>query len=333
MIKIKRTLNDHIKEQNFSKYMFIDPEKIQRFSGNIFNRLLNHILPPTRKFLRESFNAIEDGRILGQISLIPDNFSNFRWQISSLKIKDNNYALAKPLIDFVVNKYGGSGVSCFLVYIQETFPEMISLFKNECNFRSCAKIDFFKITDLNSSEGSFSQENFKDMGQDDVLPLLEINTTNIFTNFRPSLTSDLNDFKEIFFKSTQNDFIKVFVVNGRAEGYFRIYSIDKKNFFADVITSKPYENCYGGILDYMRNILFLAPEFQSLTVLLKRYRDTAVALENALVEDGYKLSETTQILVKDYWKKASDMQCDDKLFVFFNDLSIQPARYNSFSVE
>ena len=107
MLKINRTLNDHIKENDFTKYMFIDPEKIHKLSGNFLKRLVNHFLPPTRKFLRESFNALDEGKILAQISLIPDNFSNFRWQISSLKIKDEYEHIAKPLIDFVVNKYGG----------------------------------------------------------------------------------------------------------------------------------------------------------------------------------------------------------------------------------
>ena len=126
--------------------------------------------------------------------------------------------------------------------------------------------------------------------------------------------------------------MKVFVVNGRPEGYFRIYSQDKKNFFADIITSKPYEHCYSEIVAYMKNILKLAPEFNSLTILLKRYRDTAGALEEVLKNNGFSTTQTTQILVKDYWKKIDDAQSDAKLFVLFNDLSVQPARYNSFTL-
>ena len=144
--------------------------------------------------------------------------------------------------------------------------------------------------------------------------------------------SDLKDFQNEFLKQAKNDFLKVFVVNGRPEGYFRIYSQDKKNFFADIITSKPYEHCYSEIVAYMKNILKLAPEFNSLTILLKRYRDTAGALEEVLKNNGFSTTQTTQILVKDYWKKIDDAQCDAKLFVLFNDLSVQPARYNSFTL-
>ena len=144
MLKISRTLFDHIKENDFKKIMFIDPEQVRKLSGNIFMRIINHFLPPANKFLRETFNAKENNKILSQLSVIPDNFSNSRFQISSLKIRKGNEFAAKPIIDFVVNKYGGSGACNFLVYIDENYPEIISLFKNECGFRSCSKIEFFK---------------------------------------------------------------------------------------------------------------------------------------------------------------------------------------------
>lgn len=330
MLKISRTLNDHIREENFTKYMFIDPEKIHKLSGDYLKRIINHLLPPTRKFLRESFNAIENGEILGQISVIPDNFSNFRWQISSLKLKENNKFIAKTLIDYVINKYGGNGVSSFLVYIDDVFSDIISLFKNECGFRSCAKIDFFVIKNLTEQAISFQEENFKELEKSDIISLLEINTSNIFSNFRPSLISELKDFEQDFFEKTRNNYLKVFIVNGKQEGYFRIYSDDKKNFFADVITTKPYEHCYKEIVSYIQKTLLLAPEFESLTIMVKRYRETSGALESALSELNYKHNTTTHILVKDYWQQIKDDASADKLFVFFNDLSIKPARYNSF---
>ena len=332
MLKIRRTLFDHIKENDFDKFMFVDPEIIHKLSGNFFLRLVNHFLPPTKKFLRETFNAKDNGKILAQISLVPDNFSDFRCQISSLKIRHENKFAAKPIIDFVVNKYGGSGVSSFLIYIDEKYPEIISLFKNECGFRSCAKIDFYMVNDLNNALTDFDENNFKDLSDEDILDLLEINTANIFTNFRPSLISNLKDFKNEFFHRSNTVFFKVFVVNGRPEGYFRIYSIDKKNFLADIITSKPYENCYGEIIAYIQYYLKSKAVFESLTVLLKRYRETALALEENLKNANYKINNTTHILVKDYWQKVGEIQNEEKLFVFFNDLTAQPARYNSFMV-
>ena len=144
---------------------------------------------------------------------------------------------------------------------------------------------------------------------------------NIFPHFRPSLISDLNDFKYEFLKQAKEDYLKVFVINGVPEGYFRIYTNDKKNFFVDVITSKPYEHCYTEIISYIHSLLKQHSEFISLTVFLKRYRETSQALEGALQTLGYSFLSTTHILVKDYWQKVDENQSEEKLFAFFNDLA------------
>ena len=330
MLKIRRTLFDHIREQDFSKFMFINPEQIQKFSGNILIRAFNHILPPTKKFLRETFNAAENGKIPSQLSLVPDNFSNVRFQISSLKIREGNEFIAKPLIDYVVNKYGGNGVSSFMVYIDENHPQIISLFKNDCGFRSCAKVEFYYTDNLKIEENSFDENNFRNLKDDDIGELLEINTLNISPHFRPALISKLKTFKRKFLKHTKNDFFKVFIVNDRPEGYFRVYTTDGENFIADIITSKFYEQCYGEIISYIKNCLSSYKYFKSLTILLKRYRETSKALEEVLGKSDFKLTNITQILIKDYWQRAGENQFEEKFLVFFNDLTAQPARYNSF---
>ena len=328
MLKIKRTIFDHIKEQDFARYMFINPEQIQKYSGNFIDRAVNHLLPPTGKILRETFNAKDGDRILSQISLVPDRFSNLRCQISSLKIRRGAEFSAKPLIDFVINKYGGAGIQSFMIYIDEREPEIIALFKLECGFRSCAKIEFYKTDTLKTSE--FDENNFKDLEISDIEALLEINTANIFPHYRPALTSKAKDFRNKFLKHTRNDYFKVFVVNSVPEGYFRLYDNGGGNFVADIITSKPYEQCYGEIIAYIENYLKFAPKFSSLTILLKKYRETSNSLENILVSSGYKLEGATQILVKDYWQTSKESQNEEKLFVLFHDLTAQATRNVSF---
>ena len=330
MLKIKRTINDHIKEQDFSKYMFINPEQIQKYSGNLFFRSLNHILTPTNKIFRETFNALDGKTILAQVSLVPDKFSKLRSQFSSLKIRNGAQFSAKPLIDFVINKYGGAGVQSFIVYIDEKEPDIIALFKMECGFRSCAKIEFYKTENLIC--GEYSEDNFTDLNAQDIEKLLEINTANIFPHFRPALTSKAKDFRYKFLKLTKNDFFKVFCVNGVPEGYFRLYDNGNGNFVADIITSKPYEHCYGEIISYIENYLKKSKTYNSLTILLKKYRETSSSLEKELKDKNYKLTTATQILVKDYWQTSKESQNEEKLFVLFNDLTAQAARNVSFMI-
>ena len=328
MLKIKRTLQDHIKEPDFYKYMFINPEQIQKYSGNVILRGINHILPVANKFLRETFNAADGGKILAQISLVPDRFSRFRYQVSSLKIRQGYEYTAKALVDFVINNYGGNGAVSFMVYIDEREPKIISLFKQDCGFRSCAKIEFHKKSELNP--GEFDENNFRDLSIKDIEALLEINTANIFPHFRPALTSKAKEFQYKFLKHTKNDFFKVFCINSVPEGYFRLYDNGGGNFVADIITSKPYEQCYGEIISYIENRLNLKSNFVSLTILLKRYRETSPELENALKAKNYEQTGATQILVKDYWQTSKESQNEEKLFVFFNDLTSQAARNVSF---
>jgi len=322
MLKISRTLFDHIKEDNFKKFMFIDPEQVRKLSGNIFVRIINHILPSSNKFLRETFNAKENNKIHSQLSVIPDNFSNSRFQISSLKIREGSEFAAKPIIDYVVNSYGGNGVYNFLVYIDEDSPEVISLFKNECGFRSCAKIEFYQINNLENINLKFDKSNFKNIENTDILDLLEINTMNIFPHFRPALITKLKTFKKEFINHTKNNICKVFIVNNRCEGYFKLYTNDNKNYVADIITSKAYEQCYDELLAYIKEYLSDTNKFESLTVLLKKYRETSPKLEEVLKSNYFKLTNTTHILVKDYWQRIKADQNEEKLFVFFNDFSI-----------
>ncbi|MCR4881319.1 MAG: hypothetical protein K6A44_05140 [bacterium] len=328
MLKIKRTIFDHIKEQDFSRYMFINPEQIQKYSGNILYRSINHLLPPTNKIFRETFNALDGKKILAQISLVPDKFSNLRCQISSLKIRHGAEFSAKPLIDYIINNYGGSGIQSFMVYIDENEPNIIALFKLECGFRSCAKIEFYETNELNA--GDFEEENFKDLEVQDIEKLLEINTANIFPHYRPALTSKAKDFRYKFLKHTKNDFFKVFCVNSVPEGYFRLYDNGNGNFVADIITSKPYEQCYWEIISYIENYLKKSQKFNTLTILLKKYRETSPALEEALKTKLYIQIGATQILVKDYWQTSKESQNEEKLFVLFNDLTSQAARNISF---
>ena len=328
MLKIKRTLQDHIKEPDFSKYMFINPEQIQKISGNFILRGINHVLPPTNKFLRETFNETDGEKILAQISLVPDKFSKLRYQISSLKIRNGFESSAKTLVDYVINKYGGNGVISFMVYIDENEPQVISLFKHDCGFRSCAKIEFHKTSQL--SPGEFDGNNFRDLSIKDIEALLEINTANIFPHYRPALTSKAKEFHYKFLKHTKNDFFKVLCVNSVPEGYFRLYDNGGGNFVADIITSKPYEQCYGEIISYIENCLKSKENFSSLTILLKRYRETSAELEKALNAKNYEQTSATQILVKDYWQTSKESQNEEKLFVFFHDLTSQAARNISF---
>ena len=321
MLEIKSVLNLKQKFEFHKEFIFVDPEKIEKYTSNIFLKILNYFLPPTKKWLPQSFVAKENNKIIGQVTLIPDSFSHFRWQFSHLKLNENIDFVARYLIDYAVNKYGGSGIATFLVYIDDCDMDALKIFKQECNFRSCSGIEFYYNSKISSVECEFDREDFIDFTPDMLDTLFEINTDNIFTHFRPSLTINKNELKSEFLNSIKQHKLKIFAPKGNIEGYFNLYQANGREFFLDVITSKPYEQCYGEIISYVCNDILKSNDEIKLTTLVKKYRQTSGKLAEILKENGFKISSITHILVKDYWKRVDVKQdLEEKMFMLLNDL-------------
>ena len=321
MLEIKSVLNLKQKFEFHKEFIFVDPEKIEKYTSNIFFKLINYFLPPSKKWLPQSFVAKENNNIIGQVILIPDSFSHFRWQFSNLKINKNIDFVARYLIDYAVNKYGGSGIATFLVYIDDSDTDALKIFKQECNFRSCSGIEFYCISDISSVNCEFNKIDFIDFTPNMLNTLFEINTDNIFTHFRPSLTINKNELKSEFLNSIQQHKLKIFAPKGNIEGYFNLYQANENEYYLDVITSKPYEQCYGEIVSYVCKDVLKSQKGIKLTVLVKKYRQTSGKLAENLKELGFKINSTTHILVKDYWKRVDTKQdLEEKMFMFLNDL-------------
>ena len=162
MLEIKSVLNLNQKFEYHKEFIFVDPEKIKKYTSNIFLKLINYFLTPSKKWLPQSFVAKENNKIIGQVTLLPDSFSHVRWQFSNLKINENIDFVVRYLIDYAVNKYGGAGIATFLVYIDDRDVDAMKIFKQECNFRSCSGIEFHSLSDFSSCESKFNQEDFID---------------------------------------------------------------------------------------------------------------------------------------------------------------------------
>ncbi|MDD3594258.1 MAG: hypothetical protein PHX18_06495 [Candidatus Gastranaerophilales bacterium] len=318
MLKINRIFSDNVKMRGASEQLSADPDKLSFSQKNCLLRLISFFLPVQKKFAREVFVAKRKNKVLAKLALTPDSFSKSRWQFTSLMFKEKHKQIAKTLIDYVVNYYGGAGASTFLAYVDETNPQMISVLKNECLFRNCAKIEFLTLENLASLNIEYDLNDFRDVNVKDSEELLEINTSNIFTHYRPALISDLGEFK---LNKSHNNIFKVFAPKGNIAGYFRLCSNNKKDFYLDVITSKPYEQCYLEMLGCIKDIVLEQNNEASLTVYLKKYRQTAGKLKEVLEELGFNFSSSTQILVKDYWQRIPvKNEMEEKLFVLFNDI-------------
>lgn len=290
--------------------------------------MAHNLLPPNMKFLQECYVAVEEKEILGLIGLIPDGKQKTRWKINRLVLTINAYETGKQLIDYIINKYGGSGVETFITTIDENYPEAISLFKNACSFRSCSQIHIWEKENLefNSALVNLGLRNIR---FSDAVKLQELDEQNLFPQFRASLAKHVSDFKFGFKNQVLNYFrgyeVKraVFENPGKnaPEGYFMISTKDNINFFADITLSLAYQDYYENILNSITWYVKSRNENAKLYVYVRKYYQSSKALGEILSKFNFKPYYSSQVLVKDYWKVTPLSEAKKTSIIIFPDIT------------
>ncbi len=165
------------------------------------------------------------------------------------------------MIDYVVNKYGGAGIESFLTIIDENNTEAISLFKEACGFRSCSLIEVMQKEGVKPTEKYSKNNMLKEAKITDAKEIQELDTQNLFPQFRPSLNKHVSDFKFGFRNALLNKAkgfkIKRMVLknndNKSIEGYLSIADSDNKNFWIDITLSLPYVEYFEDVLEYAKH--------------------------------------------------------------------------------
>ncbi|MFA6989274.1 MAG: GNAT family N-acetyltransferase [Candidatus Gastranaerophilaceae bacterium] len=312
----RKNFNDYINYACFSKSKY---ENLKNFFPVNF---IHNFLPVNLKFLEETYVAVEEGQIIGTISLEVDGSDKTRWKINSLMLKENSIYLAKQLVDFVVNKYGAVGIEVFLAIVNETDSEVISLFKEACGFRTCAGIQIRKNENPISISFSYNPDNFRNYKENDLDELVEINTRNLFTQFRPTLLKSKADFKRAYLLSGNNNVLKILTINDKIAGYFKIFTTNETDFWLDAVVSEPYIQYYPDILGYARDFILEKNKNTVLYVYAKKYRQTCLKFIEVLDSGQFATISTNHVLVKDYWKPLKiNNDVEEKAFRFFKDMS------------
>jgi hypothetical protein len=333
MAKIRKiNFFDNLKRKNFDDYInsacFSKPEyeKLTQFFPINF---IHNFLPANLKFLEETYIAVEEGKILGAISLEVDGSTKVRWKINSLLLTENSIYMAKQLVDFVVNKYGAVGIEVFLAIVNENNTEIVSLFKEACGFRTCAGIQIRKNDNPANISFDYNLDDFRNYQESDIDELVEINTRNLFTQFRPTLLKSKTDFKRAYLLSGKNNTLKILTVNDKIAGYFKIFTTNDNDFWLDAVVSEPYIEHYTNILGYARDFVLKKNKNAVLYVYAKKYRQTCQKFIEILDSGQFKIINTNHVLVKDYWKPLKINEgVEEKAFMFFKDMS-SPACFKS----
>ncbi len=314
---------------------YIAPEggevKLPDFEGAFFPfNLIHCALPLGFKFIQECYIAEEGNNLLGLIGLVRDGKQKTRWKINRLVLNVNAYDVGKQLVDYVVNKYGGAGVETFVTAIDENYAEAVALFKNACGFRSCSQIQLWE-TDNDCLNEDYLH--FKNMVRK-VLPsdaqiLQECDENCLYPQFRPSLYKSVEDFRfdinnkmSNYFKGFKVErFLLEDVQRKMAEGYLFLMTKDNSTFWADIVLSLPYQEYYKDAVNFITACAKEQNPNAKIYIYSRGYYQTHPKLIETLKNSGCRVTQTFQVLVKDYWKLSPASELKKSPIVIFPDLT------------
>lgn len=297
MIKIKRI-------------KFLNNPSFEHFSLNIFNEMpksanfliefLHSLLPNWQKTITENYAAVEDKKILCELSISPQSRKNARWQFKSLSVGECSDEIILRLIKYVINKYGGDGVETFITFVNDNIPELKELFKRGCSFRECAHLELYRGNPSKIMDDSFNPEIFKDYHNRYLNQIVELHNEMIFPQFRQALKVDKDDFKKrfkgaVFKKILYNE------VTATVEGYFLIFKKNEK-LYLESLLSDAFATYYPEILKACKEYL------NETTVMVKKYHTSSKILAAELAQRSFEKDSSYAILVKDYWSPVKEKE-------------------------
>ena len=113
---------------------------------------INHLLPLRLKFANESYIALIDGKKSALVTLDKDSKSHTRFKITKLILEEYSADVSKQLINYVISKYRAQGANSFYVVVDEKQVDLLNIFKNEMNFRTCGFEYLYKINCPNTKQ-------------------------------------------------------------------------------------------------------------------------------------------------------------------------------------
>jgi hypothetical protein len=315
-MQIRRlTYFDYRKLKRLVSYLSNDDDRLAKSITEEPLGFINAMLPLSMKFKPESFILISGGEILGLITVSHFSGNPYKINISRLIFKENLYDAGKGLVEYVVHKYGSKGATSFVVTIDECHDELFDLFINGCGFRQCATESLWKIDRPIIEKSNLT---WRYAQNSDAKKIASLYNSELINIYKPSLERHEKEFKEpIFFGF--NDYYKTrYVIEGDKSllAYFSITTSDNLNYIIDITANSGYELDYEKIINVaMCDIARKKKVFYPL-IKLKTYIKSSNNMEEFLVSKKYYKIQTSQILVKDFYKPIGAESSNWNVFLF-----------------
>lgn len=265
----------------------------------MFNPLspLHHLLPLRFKFLPESYVLKDKKEIKGLITVAPSRCPLKKMEIQRLFFEENCYDDAGELIQFVVSKYKAMGASSFVVKIDDCLPELLKLFVAKCGF---SQISYEKLWHVNSVNVEFNKKDFREFRNSDAQIVANLYNESLLPHFRPLLSRNAKEFKEIFFKGLSYFNEYKYVIEDKASKnitcYLSIQTSDNENFILDIIKSSWVELDISAIISFANTQIAKRQKKFNLYVKTKKYTQSGEKDEKYFMENKFECVQNQVVL-------------------------------------
>ena len=265
----------------------------------MFNPLipLHHLLPLRFKFLPESYVLKDKKEIKGLITVAPSRCPLKKMEIQRLFFEDNCYDDAGELIQFVVSKYKAMGAASFVVKIDDFLPELLKLFVAKCGF---SQISYEKLWKIGAFESEFNKKDFREFRNSDAQTVANLYNESLLPHFRPLLSRDAKEFKEIFFKGLSYFSEYKYVIEDKSSKnitcYLSIQSADSENFILDVIQSSWVELDIRAIISFAKAQIAKRQKNFNLYIRTKKYTQLGERDEKYFMENKFECVQNQVVL-------------------------------------
>ena len=265
----------------------------------MFNPLipLHHLLPLRLKFLPESYVMKDKKEIKGLITVAPSRSPMRQMEIQRLFFEENGYDIAGELIQYVVSKYKAMGAASFIVKVDDYLPELLKLFVSRCGF---SQISYEKLWKINNVEEDFNKRIFRTFRNSDSPTVAALFNESLLPHFRPLLSRDAKEFKEIPFKGLSyfNEY-KYVIEDKKSKNiicYISIQTADNENYIVDIVQSSWVEINLNSVINFANAQIKKRQKNFNLYIKTKKYTRLGEIYEQEFLQNKFECVQNQIVL-------------------------------------
>ena len=275
----------------------------------MFNPLipLHHLLPLRFKFLPESYVLKEKKEIKGLITVAPSRCPTRKMEIQRLFFEENAYDVAAELIQYVVSKYKAMGTASFIVKVDDYLPELLRLFVSKCGFSQISYEKLWKIPEVNYE---YNKKDFRPFRNTDSPTVSALYNESLLPHFRPLLSKNAKEFKEVYFKGLSYfSEYKYVIINRKSKNivcYISIQTSDNENFIVDIVQSSWVDIDIDAIIAFANNQIKKRISRYNLYIKTKKYTQLGEKYEQEFKSRNFECVQNQIVLTNSSAKIIKD---------------------------